>query len=195
MKKNLALLFIIAVLNTGCISVTKELPAYNTYKLNLEEKSKTTKRLNSSIKVSEPTALLSINNKSINYSLEDNRFESYALSKWSDTPSKMIQNMILEYFSNNGDFKYTASSNMNVRTDYKLLSQIESFQQVIKEDGSFVKVQIAVYLKDRNSTVSYKKFNYKVKSGSSDAKGAVEVFNTIANSFVKELNVWVLGSL
>ncbi len=195
MKKNLILLFAAMIFNTGCISVTKELPAFNTYKLDLEQKSFHTKDIKGSIKIAEPTALLSINSKTINYSSGDNRFESYALSRWSDTPSKMLQNMTIEYFSSNGDFKYVASSNMNVKTDYRLLSQIQSFQQVIKGDDSFVKVQIAVYLKDKNSTLAYKIFSYEQKSASADAKGAVGVFNDIANSFVKELNSWVLGSL
>ncbi len=195
MKRNLILLFAAMIFNTGCISVTKELPAFNTYKLDLKEESLHTKDINGSIKIAEPTALLSINSKTINYSSEDNRFESYALSRWSDTPSKMLQNMIIEYFSSNGDFKYTASSNMNVRTDYRLLSQIQSFQQLIKGEESFVRVQIAVYLKDKNSTIAYKIFSYEEKTASADAKGAVEVFGNIANSFVKELNIWVLGSL
>ena len=195
MKRNLILLFAAMIFNTGCISVTKELPAFNTYKLDLKEESLHTKDINGSIKIAEPTALLSINSKTINYSSEDNRFESYALSRWSDTPSKMLQNMIIEYFSGNGDFKYTASSNMNVRTDYRLLSQIQSFQQLIKGEESFVRVQIAVYLKDKNSIIAYKIFSYEEKTASADAKGAVEVFGNIANSFVKELNIWVLGSL
>lgn len=194
MIKYMIFLSLIVLFNGGCVSVTKELPSYTTYKLNLEEKPVEDKRVLKSIKVFEPVALSSINNSAINY-LADNQFESYALSKWTDTPSKMLQYLSVEYLNKGGSYKYVTDSKLNLQTDYKLYGQIEAFHQVLDDKGSRVKLEISVFLKNAASKVHFKRFTYEKPTMTKNAKGAVKALNELSNIFVKDLNEWILESI
>ncbi len=193
--KNLLLLTIIVIF-TGCINITKEIPAYSTYTLhtNINNSINTQKALNIKLEIKEPKALSSVNSKFISYSTKSFKSETYALSKWSDRPSKMIQSQIIKYLSKTNHYNYINSANIHVKSDYDLLSEIDSFQQYFIEDKSFVEFSIRVYLKNKTNTF-YKSFQYTQKCEENNALGAVKSFNTITNKFVKDLDNWIVQSL
>lgn len=188
------ILIFAVLLSSGCVSVTKELPSYTTYKLNLEQNHGEDKKILKSIKIFEPVALRSVNNTGINY-LIDSQFESYALSKWTDTPSKMLQYLAVEYLNSGSNYRYITDSKLNLRTDYKLYSQIEAFHQVINKEGAVVKLEISVFLKNQSSKIHFKRFSYEKPARTKDAKGAVKGLNELSNRFVKDLNKWILKSI
>lgn len=196
----LAPLGFVGLLFSGCVSVTKELPSYDTYKLsiqksNLEKIKPQNIKSKNSIKVFKPVALASINSKALGYYLDDNQFESYALSKFSDTPSKMLQCLMVEYLNSTKNYKYISSSKLNLNTDYKLYSQLEAFHQVIDKNGSSVKLNISIFLKNGLNQIDFKRFEFSIPTKTKDAKGAVEALNKISNKFVKQLDIWITKKL
>jgi ABC-type uncharacterized transport system auxiliary subunit len=195
MKKNSLILTIILLSFTGCISITKEIPASSTYTLNVDKS--TTINKNSShttIEIKEPNTLSSLNSKYISYATKPYISENYAFSKWSDTPTKMIQNQSIKYLSSTNNYNFVNSSNINVRSDYQVLSEIDNFHQYFQENKSYVKFTIRVYLKNRKNTY-YQNFSYTQLCTQNNAIGAVKAFNVVVNTFVKDLDKWILTNI
>lgn len=190
-NKSIFLMITMSLLLSGCVNITKELPAFNTYSLQLDDVKKSDSKINYSITVTEPKALRSINTKAITY-IKGFRYENYSLSRWSDSPSKMLQKNITSYLSLRDNYKYVVSSKINIKSDYKLISELENFAQVFTKEGVFVKVNIRVYLKSKKSELYVKNFSYSKKSISDNAIGAVESLNLVSNLFVKDLDNWIL---
>ncbi len=189
-NRSIFLMITISLLLSGCVSITQELPAFNTYSLQLDDVKKSDSKTNYSISVTEPKALNSINTKFLTY-IMGYRYENYGLSKWSDKPSKMLQKNITSYLSLRDQYKYVVSSKVNIKSDYKLISELENFAQVFTKEGVFVKVNIRVYLKGRSSELYVKNFSYIKKSTNDNAIGAVESLNLLTNEFVKDLDNWI----
>lgn len=195
MIKNILISASAVLFLSGCLSVTKELPSYNTYKLSIENKPLKNKNINKTIKIFEPIALSSINDTAVGYFLNDNQFESYALSKFSDTPSKMLQYLMVEYLNSTGNYKFVTASKLNLDTEYKLFTQVEAFHQIITKEGSVVKLEVSVFLKNKSSNVYFKRFAYRLPTQTVDAKGAVEALNKVSNSFLVDLDLWITDNL
>lgn len=192
--KYILLTIFAAILFNGCVTVTKQMPPFETYTLKAKKSDISTGNINYAISVKEPEVLTSINNSRITYSKE-NRYEQYALSKWSDKPSKMIQNEIIKHLSQNGSYRYTVSSSVNIKSDYTLISEIDEFEQFFKGGESFVKLNTRVFLKGYNGDIFFKKFYYIKKCSQNDARGAVEGFNKIISDYVSDLNMFIAESL
>ena len=181
---------------SGCISITKDIPAYSTYTLNTPDAFEKNTPLSSKVKIEikEPKALSSINSKYILYATKSFKSEQYALSKWSDRPSKMLQNQMIRYLSSTNNYTYINSSSINIQTDYQLLSELDSFIQYFEDEHSFVTFSIRVYLKNRKET-HYKKFQYTQPCDENNAQGAVKAFNSIVEHFTKDLDRWILENI
>lgn len=192
MIKNSLILLIILTF-TGCISITKEIPAYSTYTINVNNVLTTSKNSsNITIAVTEPKTLTSINSKYILYSTKNYTSEHYAFSKWSDNPSKMIQMQIVKYLSSTNHYKLINSSRINTRSNYRLLSEIDTFHQYFNKEKSFIEFTIRVYLKNKKST-NYKTFTYIQPCEKNNALEAVKAFNISVNTFVQDLDKWILN--
>lgn len=194
--KHFLTLLVTTLFFSGCITLTKELPPYSTYTLNLPHTIKEvhqSPQYNFTLEIKEPHALQSVNSPFIFYSTDDFKSEQYALSKWSDRPSKMIQNQIIKYLSNTQKYSYINSSNIDVRNSYQLLSEIESFQQYFSHNDSFVEFSIHVYLRNKTDTF-YKKFYYTQPCKTNNAQGAVIAYNQVLQQFVQDLDIWMVGN-
>lgn len=195
MKTRSIILALVAItFFSGCISITKELPAFKTYSLNIDKNNFLINKKNYSISIKEPKALSSINTKHITY-LKGNRYESYALSRWSDNPTKMIQKVIVSNLSESNNYKYVVSSKINIQSDYKVVSELDSFRQVFKDNGSFVEFKLRAYIKAKDGKVYHKNFKYVKQCDQHNAQGAVKSLDHIINIFVNDLNIWILDTL
>lgn len=184
MIKNLLFACLCLSFFNGCVSITKELPAYKTYSINTDEKA--TKKLSTSIYVKEPKVIPSLNSKAIYYSKSSN-LEKYALSKFSDKPSKMIQEQLASFFSKS---TYISTSNIKSKATYTIFSEISSFQQVFKNNTSYAKFNIRIYVKNNDSKkLFYKNFDYEIKCPSNDAKGAITGLNDTLSHFLKDMEL------
>ena len=194
MNKEICKSFLITItiifLFSGCISITKELPAQKTYSLTLENKQNNifNKFYNKTIRIYEPKALNSINSKAILYSKNSVEQEKYALSKWSDKPSKMLQKLIAKYLTSQHKYKYITSTNIKVPTDYKIVSELVEFKQVFTQYKSYADFSIRVYLiNNYTQKVYFKSFTYNKLSTTNNAKGLVYGINNISNNFLLDL--------
>jgi cholesterol transport system auxiliary component len=175
---------------TGCI--TKEVPSFNTYTLSLKQTvvSKSSKILEDSIFVSTPKTIASLNSTAIFYSEGSHRQEAYAFSRWSDTPAKMIQQLLTQRLSNLNQFTFVSSSKLKTKASIVIHSELVDFKQYINDnDESKVTLYIRVYKTQDNHTVS-KNFVYE-QNTLNNAQDAVKGWNIIINRFVKDASEFI----
>ena len=177
---------------SGCISLTKELPSYKTYSLEYKKENTTSKYIDRTIQVFEPKSLESINSRAISYSKNSFLSEKYALSRWSDKPSKMIQRTIASYLTNENTYKFVSSSNLKIKSDYKILSELIDFKHTFTKNSSYADFSIRVYfINNHTKEVNFKSFVYNKKALKNDAKGLVDAMNSINNTFLNDLNNFI----
>lgn len=184
------------VLFSGCISITKELPSQKTYTLTLDKKSLKNKYYEKTIRVYEPKALSSINTKAITYSKSSVEQEKYALSKWSDKPTKMLQKIISQHLTQQNAYKYITNSNIKVDSDYRVVSELVDFKQTFTKTKSYADFSIRVYfINNKTQKVYFKSFSYNKLSDTNNAKGLVYGINYISNLFLTDLTTFIQKSL
>lgn len=196
MIKKLFVPIISVFIFSGCISLTKELPSYKTYSLTYPKDSNKSEYFHKTIDVFEPKALNSINSRAINYSKEGFISDKYVLSRWSDKPTKMIQENIASYLTNKNAYKYVTTSNIKVDSDYRLISQLTDFKHTFTKNYSYADFSIRVYfINNKTQKVFFKNFTYTKKAQSNNAKGLVDALNYLSNNFLADLNSFLQVSL
>lgn len=196
MIRALLVSFISIFIFTGCISLTKELPAYKTYALEYPKDNIKSKYFDKTIEVFEPKALNSINTRAISYSKEGFINDKYALSRWSDRPTKMIQQNIASYLTRKNAYKYITTSNIKVDSDYRVVSELTDFKHTFTKNYSYADFSIRVYfINNKTQKVFFKSFTYNKKADINNAQGLVNSINSLSNSFLIDLNNFIQSSL
>ena len=178
------IVLLLSIVFSGCISLTQNIPSQKVYSLNLKEHD--VQKIDTSIEIKEAKAISSINSINLLYTRANSK-EFYALAKWSDKPSKMIQNIIIDSLSSS--FTLVKPTNIRFATKY---SYLLAFEQDILNDKSISKFVINIYLKNNeNSNIDFKQFIYEKDNEKIDSINAVNDLNDLSNEFIKDLNIWL----
>ncbi len=177
---------------TGCL--TKELPQQTTYTIfsnnDLIEKRDMSSQ---SIYITKPKTLNSLNSTKIFYTQKPYEFEAYALSKWSDTPAKMIQNALTNQLSNENSYNFVTSTRLKTKATIIINSELIHFQQIIDKEQSYTLLKLRLYLTFNDKTTT-KEFNYKTVAIPT-AYGAVKAFNQATTQLTSEVSQFVYQTI
>ncbi len=177
---------------TGCL--TKELPQQKTYTLFANTNLAKDKPLTSqSIYVAKPQTLNSLNSTKIFYTQKAYEFEAYALSKWSDTPSKMIQNALTNVLANENIYTFVTASKLKTKATVTINSELINFKQIIDKKNSYTLLQLRLFVTLNNKTIA-KEFNYKTLSKPT-AYGAVESFNQATTNLAQDVSQFIYNTI
>ncbi len=145
------------------------------------------------VKVTPPFSGRDMDNTKILYSEDRYALEGYALSRWSDTPSGMLQRAMTEALDASRIYRNTVSSRIKTRKDYLLQSEIREFRQVFDNNASYGVLRIRMYLLDSRSgrLISSRGFGYRVKASSNDTYGAVESLNRAVSMMLRDMCRWL----
>lgn len=180
---------------TGC--ATTNLPPTYLYTLDINQNSG---KINSStgsektLAVDTPKSTAAIMSRNILYQDNNHSMNAYAFSQWSDTPNRMLANLLLATLVDSSVFKVVVPVDSRARSDYVLESTIHQFyQQLSNKTKSSVRVRIGFYLIERNSAkiISSKEFVSSLETSSVDVKGGVEGFNKAVNAISVDVITWL----
>lgn len=181
---------------SGCTEIIKPLPPVKTYTLKLNEKNNTEKseikETNYSLKVYEPFARNSLNSKNIFYTTNTNQLQAYELSKWSDKPSRMLQELIIDKLSLGNTFEIVSSNRIFNKGDFILQSELVHFEQIVQKENSIVNFKIRIYLKNMASkNFKQREFEYKKETKLINSLESVVFLNETVNLFLIDLEKWL----
>lgn len=196
MKIKLLLIVIASCLLIGCI--TKTVPPTNIYTISPQwnnASSSTTDNNNSfTLKLNPIRASRELKGTEILYT--DNLYSrnSYAYSRWNDTPIKLLQTFFHIAIEEVGLYSAVIPSISVSKADFILESTLlQLTQQLKKEGGSTGIFRIRFYLIDNKSrmVLTTKEFVSSVPVNSQNAAGAVEAINTAVVNVANELVTWL----
>ncbi|MEA1915483.1 MAG: ABC-type transport auxiliary lipoprotein family protein [Campylobacterota bacterium] len=193
MKNTIKLLTILAtlLLFSGCTS--KTLPSTQKYTLEITNNYNSNIKTQAfDIKILEPSTSKLFNNTYIYYSEKAFTIHPYALNKWSDYPTKMIEKQIALKLDQAKLYRSTSTSMVNGKYDYILQAELLTMVQIIEAEQSKSVLSIKFYILDKyNKNIASKTFNYAVKNNHTNAYEAVKSYNKALNLLLGDLFDWL----
>jgi len=124
---------------------------------------------------------------------KDGALKPYKYGRWSELPATRLQEIFIESIEKQKIFKATVSSRSYAMADLILESSLENFEEVFKDDKSYVHVKIRFRLITRiGAKILGSKLvdsTYEVKQ--KEASGVVLAFNKVVEKVVADLTRWL----
>lgn len=197
-NRDLLLLAVLLIGVTGCAG--KKMPPVSTYTLFPELK---TLHL-SSIREAKPAGILMLgrihsshvfNDREIIYS--DARYgqNSYAYSRWSDSPTTMLLVIFREALEKRGRYIAVVPYSSQSESDFLLESTLLDFSHRINDDGTsdgFIRIRFNLIDNNTNRVIANQDFVSSVPvAAPMNASGAVAALNKAVTIVTQELIDWL----
>jgi cholesterol transport system auxiliary component len=146
---------------------------------------------NLSVALSKSVASLS--GKNIIYLHENGETGAYLYSRWSDTPSVMLQRSLLTSLYAQGVFASLSPSSSIAKSDWMLESDLDAFTHRISNDKSDGYIDITYRLIDTQSKrpIAAKRFVISSPSTSTDAKGGINALKSSEHELNRQCIAWL----
>jgi len=117
----------------------------------------------------------------------------YKYGRWSELPSTRLQEIFIESIEKQKIFRATVSSRSFAMADLILESNLENFEEVYKDDKSFVLVSIRFRLIDRQGAdvIDSMLIESAYPVEHKEAKGVVLAYNKAVEKVIVDLNGWL----
>ena len=175
----------------GC----SQAPILNMYSLNVPsvqiETINTYK--DKSIKVSFPQSLREPMSEKMQFSYTENDRGTYQNSQWSNNMGRLLQGVLIEVLENSRLFKVVLSDMSTLKENYRLESTIFDFEHQVRGTNSYavVSMQFTLINADNGTLVKNKRFSYKERTETIDAKGYATATNRIMIQLGNDLLKWI----
>ena len=124
---------------------------------------------------------------------KDGALKPYKYGRWSELPATRLQEIFIESIEKQKIFRATVSSRSYAMADLILESSLENFEEIYRDDKSFVQVKIRFRLIKRQGADIVGSFLvdsvYPVEK--KEAKGVVLAFNKVVEKVIIDLIGWL----
>ena len=145
------------------------------------------------IKVTYPQSLKEQISQKMNFSYSLNDRGSYQNSQWSNDMGKLLQGTIIDVLDRSRLFKAVFSSTTTLKVNYRLESNIFTFEHRVRENQShaMISIQFTLINADTGKLVKSRRFSYQEATPSIDAKGYASASNRALNRLSQDLLLWI----
>jgi cholesterol transport system auxiliary component len=145
-----------------------------------------------SLRITTPGSTAGLNTTRMAYSNKPNRLDYYAYHEWVAPPAKMIASLMESRLQANGLFTSVMVGSPDVRTDFRLDSELQVLQQDFTANGDHLNLAIRVDLVESatRALLGSETFAYRETAGG-NAEAGVEAANRAVNRFLAELTVFL----
>jgi len=144
------------------------------------------------VKVAFPYSLREQVSEKMNFSYSDSDYGIYLNSQWSNNMSKLLQGTIIDILSNSKLFNAVLADTSTLKENYRLESNIFTFEHRVRDKASYadVSIQFTLIDADTGKLVKSKRFSYKEPTPSVDAKGYAIATNRVMHRLSQDLVGW-----
>jgi len=124
---------------------------------------------------------------------KDGALKPYKYGRWSELPATRLQEIFVESIEKQKIFRATVSSRSYAMADLILESSLENFEEVYKDDKSYVHVSVRFRLIERTGAniVGSKSLEATYVVEKKEASGVVLAFNSAVEKIVIDLIGWL----
>lgn len=182
MKYAALLLMILAL--SGCSF--KEVKPTNYYTLELSSEKSTYPKSQKSIYIAPPKINAPYDSKNIFFTQKPYVFESYAVNKWVEKPSLLIQTLWYEALMDSSLFTHVALES-TAKSDFRLNSHVLKLFHTYENHQSFALVELGVELLQNNQRLQTFHFSQKVLCDENSPYGFIKASNKAFEAITLEL--------
>ena len=145
------------------------------------------------VKVTFPYSLREQISEKMNFSYSDSDYGTYLNSEWSNNMSKLLQGTIMDVLSNSKLFKAVLADTSTLKENYRLESNIFTFEHKVRDKDSYadVSMQFTLIDADTGKLVKSRRFSYQEATPTTDAKGYASATNVIMRRLSSDLVEWL----
>ncbi|DAB38689.1 MAG: hypothetical protein A2023_06710 [Sulfuricurvum sp. GWF2_44_89] len=146
-----------------------------------------------SLTVSSVKSLASLSTKNIIYLYENGESAPYLYSRWSDTPSVLIQRALLSSLNEENLFASLSPATSSAQADWVLESDLNAFYHRFSKEASEGYIDITYRLIDARTKrpLASKRFMISSPSSSMDAQGGVEALKKSTLELNRQVIQWL----
>lgn len=185
--------FTFALIFSGC-SVTA--PTVDEYTLLPIQRTlpKTSPLSTKTLSVAPSKPIGSLGGKNLVYLHENGLSGTYLYSRWSDTPSAMMQRSLLAMLNKEALFASLSPSTTLAQTDWVLESDLDAFYHRLYKNRSEGYIDITYRLVDTRTKqlLASKRFNVSFPAATTDAKGGVEALKNATDDINRQCIDWLI---
>jgi cholesterol transport system auxiliary component len=195
--KQLTLLITTIILFTGCTVIH---PATHEYTIlpSYTPASEVAKSINGTLKLSSTRSITSLASMQFYYLKETSHIDAYLYSRWSDTPSSMIDRSLYSAMQNEQLFETLIPSTSSATADLVLESDLNAFYHRFHKDSNsegLIDITYRLINPKTKITIASKRFIITKPSPSEDAKGGVIALNNATHDLSLQCISWLTLSL
>jgi ABC-type uncharacterized transport system auxiliary subunit len=144
------------------------------------------------VKVAFPYSLREQVSEKMNFSYSDSDYGTYLNSQWSNNMSKLLQGTIIDILANSQLFNAVLADTSTLKENYRLESNIFTFEHRVRDKVSYadVSIQFTLIDEDIGKLVKSKRFSYTESTPSVDAKGYAIATNRVMHRLSQDLVGW-----
>ncbi len=182
---------IVVIILVGCTKA----PSINIYSIEVPKVVTISKKRykDKVIKIAFPYSQLEDISQKMNFSYSKNNLGTYLNSQWSNNVAKLLQGTMIELLQNSHIFKAVLSENSTLKGDYRLETNIFTFEHQVRGEKSYavISLQFTLINSDTGELVKSKIFNYKEATSTTNAKGYAYATNKIVKQLSSDLLDWL----
>jgi cholesterol transport system auxiliary component len=195
--KQLTVLITFLLLFTGC-SVIR--PATHEYTIlpSYMPTDEGTNSINGTLKLSSTRSIASLSSTQFYYLKEASHIDAYLYSRWSDTPSSMIDRSLYSAMQNEHIFETLIPSTSSATADLVLESDLNAFYHRFQKDSTsegLIDITYRLINPKTKTTISSKRFIITEPSPSEDAQGGVIALNNATHNLSHQCISWLTLAL
>ncbi|MBK1971360.1 membrane integrity-associated transporter subunit PqiC [Campylobacter sp. TTU-622] len=191
-----AILLFILVFLSACSIKTTDISQEFILKSNEQDFNQSFKTTDKTLKILDLDLPLYLNSKNITY-IKDDISDIYAYHFWADTPNNLLRFMLLDKLERSHLFKTLIGKHSKINADIVLEGRIDSFEQILKENDNYAKINISLNLIDvkNNALISHKYFTIKEKITNNTPREILKAFEIGCNKLSNEVIIWINDSI
>lgn len=139
-----------------------------------------------------PGAAAGFDSQRIIYVRQDHQIEYFAHNEWVDTPSRMLQGLLIEAMARSGVFSAVSPASGAAGGDIRLDTEIVRLQHEFRTRPSQMRFTLrATLVEDRSRRVlAWREFDTVVPASSDDPYGGVTAASTAVQQTLQQLTVF-----
>lgn len=191
--KYLFYLTAIALLFTGC-SVIRPATYEYTILPSYTQSGENTNPIKAALKLSSTRSIASLASTQLYYLKETSHIDAYLYSRWSDTPSSMIDRSLYTSMQNQHLFETLIPATSSATADLILESDLNAFYHRFLDNSTsegFIDITYRLIDQKTKKTIASKRFIATQPAPSANAKGGVAALGTATHNLSNQCIAWL----
>lgn len=189
---------LLGVFLTGCTTITPAVTAYTLTPPCSSSSRSLIPQSSLSLKLAGTQTAPSLSAKALLYLTDHQEVGTYLYSRWNDTPSMMIDRVLLAALDDANLFSILLPKTSTSHTDLLLESTLSSFYHRIHDDktsDAYIDITYALIDSKSRKTLASQRFIITSPAASMDAPSAVAALTNATHTLSQQCTAWIHATL